>query len=156
MIVNVLGGVMTYLAINSSSPTVLQFQSNVEYFSIGKIGDYSVYRSNNGKVLVLNPIKRNEEVDLVVLSKDKSYSFRLKQVEVKTETLFEIRDGLVDSSFELLKKNENFEVWEGKESIFFKNQTSNAVRVNGQEVKAKSSTCFGKNNALYLGDERLL
>ncbi len=72
---------IAYLFLSLNAPTTLVFQEPIEYVSAGKTGDFSLNRSNNQRILVIQPLKEIPETNMVVITKDQHFQFRLKTVD---------------------------------------------------------------------------
>jgi type IV secretory pathway VirB9-like protein len=69
---------LIYLFLTISHPTTLVFDEPVEYVSAGKEGDFNFHRANNQKILVVRPLKEFSETNMIVITKDHHYQFKIK------------------------------------------------------------------------------
>ena len=80
MIISALINVATAISITSSNPTTLVFNDPIQYVSIGKTGDFSFHLNNNKKVIVIQPLREIKSAEMIVLTDEKNYQFKIHSV----------------------------------------------------------------------------
>ena len=76
---------LIYLFLTVSHPTTLVFDEPVEYVSAGKEGEFALHRANNQKILVVQPIKEFSETDMIVITKEHHYQFKISKPMSETD-----------------------------------------------------------------------
>lgn len=147
---------LIYLFLSVNHPTTLIFDEPVEYVSAGREGDFSLHRSNNQKILVIRPLKDNFETDMIVITKDHHYQFKInapKQSE-KTHSLVYIHNGALDRSYVLKYESEKIRILEGETSTLIQNKTKKGISVNDIEITKDGN--FSKGIPFIVDGERVL
>ncbi|MGZ3745421.1 MAG: TrbG/VirB9 family P-type conjugative transfer protein [Bacteriovorax sp.] len=150
---------MIYLFLSFSHPTTLVFDEPVEYVSAGKEGDFNLHRANNQKILVVRPLKAFGETDMIVITKDHHYQFKLKEVQGtqnpdQSHSFVNIHSGEINRSFVKKLETENFKIFEGESSSWVVNKSKKAIQVNGVEVIREGY--FSKGSPLLINNQRVL
>ena len=150
---------LTYLFLSISHPTTLVFEEPVEYVSAGKEGDFNIHRSNNQKILVLRPLKSFGETDMIILTKENHYQFKLKEVYLnglndKSHTLVNVYQGAINKSFTKKIETEKFRFFEGETSTWIVNKTKEALQVNEKEIVKEGH--FSKGSPILINNQRVM
>jgi len=156
MILSALINIATTISISALGPTTLVFNEPIQFASIGKVGDYSIFINNNKKVLVINPIKELKKSEMIIVTENKNYQFKVHITNTLPESYFIVSEGKIDNSFVLLKKNDSFEIYEGDNSIMFKNTSDKNVTVNDESIMPRASIYLPKGGSIYLDSVRVL
>ena len=156
MILSALINIATTISISASNPTTMIFNGPVQFVSIGKTGDFSFFTNNNKKVIVIQPLKDLKNAEMVVLTEDKNYQFKIHIVAENPNNYYQVTNGNPNASFTLLKKSENYEVYEGSTSMMFKNLSEKEMVINDEALKGKASTYLPKGGSIYVNSERIL
>lgn len=148
---------MTYLFLCISHPTTLVFNEPVEYVSAGREGDFDLHRANNQKIVVLRPLKPFGETDMIVITKDHHYQFKLKNVLVsqksdQSHSFINIYEGAINRSFEKKSETEAYKILEGETSSWIVNKSKVPINVNGEEVIRDGY--FSKGSPILINNHR--
>lgn len=130
---------LTYLFLSINNPTTLHFDEPVEFIQAGRNGDFSLRRSNNKKVVVIQPlIEKFEPKALVVITASDTYNFRVLSNDKDTHTSLFIHSGKMNKSY--IKKIETnlFKILEGDNSVLVINKSKSQIIVNEQPVARES------------------
>ncbi len=149
---------MIYLFLTISHPTTLVFDEPVEYVSAGREGDFDLHRANNQKIVVVRPLKPFGETDMIVITKDHHYQFKLKEVlgnqdSIQTHSFVNIYEGAVNKSFDKKVETDTFKVFEGETSSWIVNKSKNSINVNGEEVSRDGY--FSKGSPILINNQRV-
>ena len=155
----ILSKTLTFLFLSLSHPTTLVFGEPIEYVSAGSNGDFDLHRANNQKILVVRPLKSFGETDMIVLTKDHHFQFKLKEVpqsgdQSKTHSLVNIYEGEINKSYIKKLETDTFRVLEGESSVWIINKTSKNLEVNGTELERDGY--FSKGSPLLINKERVM
>lgn len=142
------------LFLSLSSPTTLVFQEPIEYVSAGKNGDFVLNRSNNQKILVIQPRKDIGETSMVVITKDQHFQFKVKTVDKGHHAFVYVYPGMVNKTFIKKMDTSDYRILEGDSSILVQNKRDVSLRVNGKQVKREEH--FSKGVPLFINDKRVL
>lgn len=148
---------LIYLFLTISHPTTLVFDEPVEYVSAGKEGDFSLHRANNQKILVVQPLKDFSETDMIVITKDHHYQFKIRKtttVGEKSHSFVYIHDGEINRSYVLKFENELVRILEGESSSLVQNKTKKNVLVNDKSIDREGS--FSKGIPFIVNNMRVL
>jgi hypothetical protein len=156
MILSALINIATTISISASNPTTVIFNSPVQFVSIGKVGDFSFYTNNNKKVIVIQPLKNLKFSEMVVLTDDKNYQFKIHIVTDRPVNYYQVTNGRINNTFTLMKKSETFEVYEGSSSMMIKNLSTKEIVVNDELLKKSDSLYLPKGGSIYIQNERIL
>ena len=149
----ILGTVVTLL-FSPHQPTTVQFESPIEYFSIGNTGDFDSYLSKNKKILLIRPKKEAFDAFLVVITKNKSYEFRLKDASKILTALYQIHDGGPEKFYRFKNNGEGYKILEGEKSLKIIRTTKAKLVVNGRKVD-KQVTYYPKNAHLKINGKEV-
>lgn len=155
----ILSHTLTYLFLSLSHPTTLVFNEPIEYVSAGSNGDFDLHRANNQKILVIKPLKSFGETDMIVLTKNQHYQFKLKEVfpngdQSKSHSLVNIFEGEINRSYVKKIETDAFKILEGDASVWLINKTNKSFSANGLEVIRESY--FSKGAPILINGERVL
>ena len=156
MILSALINIATTISITASNPTTMIFNEPVQFVSIGKTGDFSFFTNNNKKVVVIQPMKEIKNAEMIVLTEDKNYQFKIHVVSENPTNYYQITNGNPNTSYTLIKKSDAYEVYEGSSSMQFKNLTDKEMVINDETLKGRSSTYLPKGGSIYVNSERIL
>lgn len=148
---------LIYLFLTTSHPTTLVFDEPVEYVSIGKEGDFSLHRANNQKILVVQPLKDFLETDMIVITKEHHYQFKVRMPESKNESTHAfvyIHDGGINRSYVLKFENTELRILEGDTSTLIQNKTNKPILVNEKLVERENH--FSKGTPFIVNKQRIL
>ena len=147
---------LVYLFLTISHPTTLVFDEPVEYVSAGKDGDFSLHRANNQKIIVIRPLKENFETDMIVLTRDHHYQFKIKEPKLndKTHSFIYVHEGTPNRSYVLKFENENIKILEGETSTLIQNKTKKPLMVNDSTIGHEA--IFSKGIPFLINNERVL
>ena len=109
-------------------------------------GRLSLHRANNQKIVVLRPLKENFENDMIVITKDHHYQFKLKSgnSETKTHSFVYVHNGEVNKSYVKKLENEKIKILEGDSSILLINKSNKPILV--MKFKLKEKVIFQRNS----------
>ncbi len=149
---------MTFLFLTLSHPTTLVFDEPVEYVSAGKEGDFDLHRANNQKILVIRPLKYFGETDMIIITKDRHYQFKLKEVQQgqtpdSSHSLVNIYEGAINRSFNKKLETDNYKVFDGETSTWVVNKSKIPITVNGVEVVRDGY--FSKGSPILINNQRV-
>lgn len=149
---------MTYLFLTLSHPTTLVFNEPVEYVSAGKEGDFDLHRANNQKILVIRPLKYFGETDMIIITKDRHYQFKLKEVQQgqnsdQSHSLVNIYEGAINRSFNKKIETDNYKIFDGETSSWVVNKAKSPITVNGVEVVRDGY--FSKGSPILINNQRV-
>lgn len=145
---------MTFLFLSLSSPTTLVFQEPVEYVNAGKNGDFTIDRSKSQKILVITPLKEIHEKNMVVITKDQHYQFKVKTVENEHHPFVYVYPGSVNKTFVKKLENQDFRILEGDSSTLVQNKRDGPITVNNITVEREDH--FSKGVPLFINGKRVL
>lgn len=145
---------MVYLFLSLSSPSTLIFEEPIEYVSAGKQGEFSIHRSNNQKILVIQPLKDVSETTMIVITKDHHYQFKIKTVEKEHHSYVYIFDGSVNKTYLKKVDNKDYRILEGDSSVLVQNKGTTPLDVN--ETKVAREDYFSKGAPLFINKARVL
>lgn len=145
---------ITFLFLTLNAPTTLVFQGPIEYVSAGKNGDFSITRSNNQKILVIQPLKEITGTNMVVITKDEHYQFQLKTTDLNFHSFVYIYPGTVNKTFVKKIDNSDLRILEGDSSILLQNKREGPIIVNGKNVEREEY--FSKGVPLIIEGKRVL
>lgn len=149
---------MTYLFLTLSHPTTLVFNEPVEYVSAGKEGDFDLHRANNQKILVIRPLKYFGETDMIIITKDRHYQFKLKEIQLgqnseQSHSLVNIYEGSINRSFNKKIETDNYKIFDGETSSWVVNKSKAPIIVNGVEVVRDGY--FSKGSPILINNQRV-
>lgn len=149
---------MTYLFLTLSHPTTLVFNEPVEYVSAGKEGDFDLHRANNQKILVIRPLKYFGETDMIIITKDRHYQFKLKEIQQgqnseQSHSLVNIYEGAINRSFNKKIETDNYKIFDGETSSWVVNKSKAPITVNGVEVVRDGY--FSKGSPILINNQRV-
>ncbi len=149
---------MIFLFLSTNHPTTLVFDEPVEYISAGREGDFDLHRARNQKIVVMRPLKPFIETDMIVITKDHHYQFKLKEVNAsieaqKSHSFINIYDGEINRSFEKKLESDSFKVFEGETSSWVINKLKTPINVNGVEVIRDGY--FSKGSPIIINNQRV-
>ena len=150
---------MIFLFLSTNHPTTLVFDEPVEYISAGREGDFDLHRARNQKVVVMRPLKPFGETDMIVITKDHHYQFKLREVlgtqeSQKSHSFINIYEGAINRSFEKKLDTESYKVFEGETSTWVINKSKSPINVNGAEVVRDGY--FSKGSPILINNQRVL
>ncbi len=145
---------IAYLFLSLSSPTTLVFQEPIEYVSAGKNGDFALNRSNNQKILVIQPLKEIAETNMVVITKEQHFQFKVRPVEKGHHTFVYVYPGAINKTFVKKLETSDFRILEGDSSILVQSKRDGPLTVNDYEVKREDH--FSKGVPLFINGKRVL
>lgn len=149
---------MIFLFLSTNHPTTLVFDEPVEYISAGREGDFDLHRARNQKIVVMRPLKPFIETDMIVITKDHHYQFKLKEVNPnleaqKSHSFINIYEGTINRSFEKKLETDSFKVFEGETSSWVINKSKTPINVNGVEVIRDGY--FSKGSPILINNQRV-
>jgi len=156
MIISTLVNIATTISISASNPTTIVFSDPVQFVSIGKTGDFSFFTNNNKKVIVIHPVKNIEKAEMVVLTEEKNYQFKIHVVADNPNNYYQITNGRQNGSYKLLKRSDIYEILEGASSIMVKNVSDKELNINDETLRPKSSMYLPKGGSVYVNNERAI
>lgn len=145
---------MVYLFLSTSSPTTLVFQEPIEYVSAGKNGDFALNRSNNQKILVIQPLKEIDETNMVVITKDQHFQFKVRTLEKGHHPFIYVYPGTINKTFVKKLETSEFRVLEGDTSMLVQNKREESLKVNESNVDREEH--FSKGVPLFINGKRVL
>jgi len=150
MILSTLLNVATVIAISTSTPTTMIFKEPIQFVSAGKTGDFSLFINNNKKVIVIQPLKDIKASELVVLTDNKNYQFKIQIEKSGGGSYFQVEDGKINLSYTLIKKTDNYEIYEGVSSLMFKNISENEIKLNEESLARRATSYLPKGGSIYV------
>lgn len=149
---------MIFLFLSIKHPTTLVFDEPVEYVSAGKEGDFDLHRANNQKILVIRPLKPFEETDMIVITKDHHYQFKIKEIRPglipdQSHSLINIYEGEINRSFDKKIETDVYKIYEGTSSSWIVNKSKKPINVNGVEVIREGH--FSKGSPILINNQRV-
>ncbi len=146
---------LIYLFLTISHPTTLVFDEPVEYVSAGKEGDFDLHRANNQKILVIRPLKEFTETDMIVITKNHHYQFKLKGPLTgdKTHSFIYLHEGEINRSFVKKVETDSYKVLEGETSILIQNKKKEPLMVNEKLLDREGY--FSKGSPILIGNQRV-
>ncbi len=143
-----------FLFLTMNAPTTLVFQNPVEYVSAGKTGDFSINRSNNKKILVIQPLKEVSETNMVVVTSEENFNFKVQIVDKEAHSFVYLYDGQVNKSFIKKLETDSFRILEGETSVLIQNKEKHSLTVNG--VSLEREGYFSKGSPVMIENKRVL
>ena len=125
---------ITTLLFSPHQPTTMQFSSPIEYYSIGNSQSFQSYLTKNKKILLIYPEKKSFDDFLVVITKNQSYQFRLKNSSQKITALYHIIDGQKDKLYQVKNTTTTHKVLKGKRSIKISRTKGDYLIINDQKI----------------------
>jgi hypothetical protein len=126
---------IAYLFLSTSSPTTLHFDQPVEFMQAGKGSDFDVSFSKNRKSLVIRPMSIfSEPKNMVILSEDTHFHFKLMNMENKQHDFVYIHSGHANSTYVKKFESEIVKIHEGESSLYIVNKSKTPIDVNGSQV----------------------
>ena len=150
----VLPKAILFLFLSLNAPTTLVFQNPVEYVSAGRTGDFSINRSNNKKILVIQPLKEVSETNMVVVTSEESFNLKVKLVDKDAHSFIYLYEGQINKSFVKKLETESFRILEGETSILIQNKEKHPLIVNG--VSLERQGYFSKGSPVVIENKRVL
>ena len=150
----ILAKTITYLFLSLSSPTTLVFEEPIEYVSAGKQGDFSLHRSNNHKILIIQPLKEVTETNMVVVTRNQHFQFKLKPSTENNHQFVYLYRGEINKTFIKKMETDEFKILEGDSSILIQNKQQNPLVVNEAEVIKEDH--FSKGAPIIINNKRVL
>lgn len=150
----ILAKTITYLFLSLSSPTTLVFEEPIEYVSAGKQGDFSLHRSNNHKILIIQPLKEVTETNMVVVTRNQHFQFKLKPSTENNHQFVYLYQGEINKTFINKMETDEFRILEGDSSILIQNKQQNPLVVNEAEVIKEDH--FSKGAPIIINNKRVL
>ena len=150
----ILAKTMTYLFLSLSSPTTLVFEGTIEYVSAGKQGDFSLHRSNNQKILIVQPLKEVGETNMVVVTSKGHFQFKLKTVPEDNHQFVYVYHGEMNKTFIKKLETGEFRILEGDSSTLVQNKLDSPLIVNESEVVREGH--FSKGAPIFINNKRIL
>lgn len=147
---------LIYLFLTISHPTTLVFDEPIEYVSIGKEGEFSLHRANNQKLLVVQPLKDFSETDMIVITKDKHYQFKVRKPEPEKElahSFLYIHEGEINRSYILKYENADLRILEGDTSSLIQNKTIKPIVINEKIVEREGN--FSRGIPFVINNQRI-
>jgi hypothetical protein len=145
---------IAYLFLSLNSPTTLVFQEPIEYVSAGKNGDFTLNRSNNQKILVVQPLKEVSESNMVVITKDQHFQFKVNTVTKGHHVFVYVYPGMINKTFIKKLETADFRILEGDSSILVQNKRDGVLKVNDRMVDRDKY--FSKGVPLFINEKRIL
>lgn len=150
---------LTFLFLSLSHPTTLVFEEPVEYVSAGKTGDFHIHRANNQKILVIRALRSFGETDMIILTKENHYQFKLKEVyqnqgNGKSHSFINIYEGAINKSFSKKLETQDFRIFEGSTSTWVVNKKKESLLVNEKEISKEGY--FSKGSPILINDKRVM
>jgi hypothetical protein len=140
------------LFLSLQNPTTLVFEEPIEFMSLGKNGSVEVHRSKNKKILVLQA-KRELEAQMVVLTKNQNFQFKIKSLQSNYHPLVHIHAGAINKTYVNKLETSDFKILEGDSSILFQNKKEEPILVN--DVLVKREEYFSKGSPLLMNEQRI-
>lgn len=150
----ILAKTVTYLFLSLSSPTTLVFEGPIEYVSAGKQGDFSLHRSNNHKILIIQPLKEVAETNMVVVTTDQHYQFKIQTVAETGHHFIYVYQGAINKTFSKKLETTDFRILEGDSSSLIQNKLDFPIEVNGVQVIREGY--FSKGAPVIINHKRVL
>ena len=150
-----LTNMVTFLLLSPNNPTTFQFSEPIEFFNLGSEKNFYSYKSKDGKILVIKPLAREFDVSMVVISKNKSYQFRLKNTKDLSSSLFVIKSAKKDKFYQLLVRRKTYRILLGHSTIKIENQKKRKIKINGKDYY-RNTIVIPKGSALFVNNERII
>jgi hypothetical protein len=144
--------ITTYLFLTYGSPTTFKFDSPIEFVSISNESDYFKYQSRDKKILVLKPTKEKIDSNVVVITKNNTYTFNLHSSHEKSPILYEVLYGAKSASYRVEKSNDDYEILSG-EKINILRIKNNTKYKTVNDMPVKTEQYLPKNGKIKLDDE---
>jgi type IV secretory pathway VirB9-like protein len=156
MLLSALINIASTITISANNPTTLVFNEPIQFVSAGKAGDFSIFINNNKKILVISPIKDLPKAEMIIVTDNSSYQFKIKLNNSNYTNYFQVANGSKNLSYSVLKKSENFELYEGKSSYMLKNISDKEININDEILKPKDTSYLPKGESIYINETRIL
>ena len=153
---------MTFYLLNQQITTVflklgmltsLSFQSPIQtHIYGGKKSEIYFNVVGNAKTLVIKPNAKNIASNLIVLTKSRKYYFNLKSSK-RFHKFIEIKDGKINSNYQLSLKTKNLKVFTGATSTMVVNRGSKKILINESELERKGY--FSKGVPIFFKGKRI-
>ncbi len=155
MIFSILPATISTLFISANLITTLTFKDDVRGFIYGGTKEeiFSELAYNN-KTLVIKAKKKGIDTNLIIVTAKNRYYFSVKDTTTNPHQFVEVEDGEINTSFRKIKEAENFDLFEGSNSIMVISKNKSELIVNGEKVNSKNY--FSKGIPLIINGERVL
>ncbi len=150
----ILAKTITYLFLSLSSPTTLVFEEPIEYVSAGKQGDFYLHRSNNHKILIVQPLKEVGETNMVVVTRNQHFQFKIRPVAENNHQFVYVYRGEVNKTFVKKLETEEFRILEGDSSILIQNKLEAPLVVKESQVIKEGH--FSKGPPIIINNKKVL
>lgn len=143
--------ITTYLFLTFSSPSTFRFDSPIEFTTISNESDFSKYQSKDKKILVLKPLKNNFDSNLVVITKDGTFTFNLHTSDQKSPLVYEVLSGEKGFSFYSIKETSDYEILTSDKITLLRLKNNKFKTVN--DLASKTQQYLPKNSKIKLDNE---
>lgn len=147
------------LFLNMSFVTVLTFEHPIDIHSYGS-HQTDIYSkvSTDGKTLILKPLTKNIDTNMVVITSGGTYNFLLKveNSKAKSHKFVAVKNGKHDSFFTKVKETRGYEIFEGEYSIRIKNKLATKLNINDKIIGSKELAHIPKGPPVFINGERVL
>lgn len=135
-------------------PTTLKFDAPIEFVSLGKENKFFKYLSSDRKILVIKPLRKSFDIPMVIITKNESFQFRLKNSIQQTSSFYQIKKGKKDFLFQLKKETKNWTLLVGQTTLKVRKKSEKTLNINFTNVE-KAVSLLPKGTILLINQKRV-
>lgn len=155
MIFSILPTSINTLFISMNLITTLTFKDDIRSFIYGGTKEEIFSElANNNKTVVIKAKKKGLDTNLIVVTSKNRYYFNVKETGTNPHQFIEIEDGDINTNFRKIKETENYDLFEGANSIMVVSKNKVGILVNN--IKVITKEFFSKGTPLIINGERVL
>ena len=110
--------------------SAVSFETKINDYVGGEIGDFKIYELNKGKSLVYEAKRDSINKNFIVFSKGGKYHFNLKTQSGMSDKDIEIKEARECELFNLFFETAEFKLFECPRSLFIMNKKKDPLKVN--------------------------
>ena len=110
--------------------SAVTFETKINDYVGGEIGDFKIYELNKGKSLVYEAKRSEIDKNFIAFTKGGKYHFNLNSKKGMSDKDIEIKDARKCELFNLLKETKQFKLFECPKSLFIVNKLKRPLKVN--------------------------
>jgi hypothetical protein len=138
MTFTMLTNILALLMLTPGQPLTLKFDSPIEYFLIGKKGEYETYLTKNKKILVITTPKEVINDQLTVIAGDIPYLFHTQRDDKNFHRVIQVKSGIVRNHlpYQAVKSGTNWSLGETQGYLRLSTTGDKTLTVNQEERKS--------------------
>ncbi|OUS00319.1 hypothetical protein A9Q84_00265 [Halobacteriovorax marinus] len=153
MIFHMFLGVVATLVLNVKQVTVVDFEHRIKKIatSIDKTRLFKKL-SRDKRTLILQPLSKDIEGNLVVMTSGGTYNFDFKHGNAHRSVF--IKNGKNDKNYIRYKESSDYILHKSSSSILITNKNKAILDINGQKIRYKKSYAYPLGPPIYLNGKR--